>query len=52
VKLLLDICVWGGARKELESADHDVIWGSDWPEDPGDDEILARAYREGRILSR
>jgi predicted nuclease of predicted toxin-antitoxin system len=29
---------------------HDVIWAGDWPEDPGDDEILARAHREARIL--
>jgi predicted nuclease of predicted toxin-antitoxin system len=29
---------------------HDVIWTGDWSEDPGDDEILAHAHREGRIL--
>jgi predicted nuclease of predicted toxin-antitoxin system len=50
VRLLLDSCVWGGARKKLEAAGHDVVWAGDWPEDPGDDEILGRAYREGRIL--
>ena len=26
------------------------MWAGDWPEDPGDDEILAKAYEEGRIL--
>lgn len=50
MKLLLDTCVWGGACKELEAARHDVIWTGDWSEDPGDDEILAHAHREGRIL--
>jgi predicted nuclease of predicted toxin-antitoxin system len=50
MKLLLDTCVWGGARKILDEAGHDVIWSGDWPEDPGDSEILSRAYRESRIL--
>jgi len=50
MKVLLDTCVWGGARKDLESAGHDVVWAGDWPEDPGDEEILARAHDEGRIL--
>jgi len=50
MKLLLDTCVWGGACKELQSAGHDIIWAGEWPEDPGDDEILERAHREGRIL--
>lgn len=48
--ILLDTCVWGGARAQLTAAGHDVIWAGDWPEDPGDEEILARAYAEGRIL--
>lgn len=50
MKLLLDNCVWGGARKDLEAFGHDIIWAGDWPEDPGDEEILAQAYKEGRIL--
>jgi predicted nuclease of predicted toxin-antitoxin system len=50
VKLLLYTCVWGGARKELETLGHDVVWAGDSPEDPGDDEILDRATREGRVL--
>ncbi len=50
MKLLLDTCVWGGARKELEAASHDVLWAGEWTEDPGDEEILARAYNEGRVL--
>jgi predicted nuclease of predicted toxin-antitoxin system len=50
VKLLLDACVWGGACQELEAAGHDVVWAGTWSTDPGDDEILAQAHLEGRIL--
>ena len=50
MKLLLDTCVWGRSRKELENFGHDVEWAGDWPEDPGDDEILFQAHNEGRIL--
>lgn len=50
MRFLLDTCVWSGGCKELRSAGHDVIWAGEWPEDPGDDEILERAYHEDRIL--
>lgn len=50
MKLLLDTCVWGGARRDLETAGHDVVWAGEWPEDPGDEEILTRAHHEGRAL--
>jgi predicted nuclease of predicted toxin-antitoxin system len=50
MKILLDSCVWGKARPELEAAGHDVVWSGDWPTDPGDEEILARAHSEGRVL--
>jgi predicted nuclease of predicted toxin-antitoxin system len=50
MKLLLDTCVWGGAKAELKGAGHDVIWAGEWPEDPGDEEILARAHADDRIL--
>ena len=50
MKILLDACVWGGTLKDLEVSGHDVVWAGDWPEDPGDEEILARAHKEGRIL--
>jgi predicted nuclease of predicted toxin-antitoxin system len=50
MKLLLDTCVWGGATKTLEASGHDVVWSGDWSEDPGDEEILAKAHSEGRIL--
>ena len=50
MKLLLDTCVWGGAKKTLENSGHDVFWTGNCSEDPGDEEILAMAHDEGRIL--
>lgn len=50
MKLLLDTCIWGGAVDALKAAGHDAIWAGDWPADPGDDEILALASQESRIL--
>ena len=50
MKILLYTCVWGGVCKELQAAGHDVIWAGDWPEDPGDDEIIKRAHQEGRVF--
>jgi predicted nuclease of predicted toxin-antitoxin system len=50
MRLLLDNCVWGGARKQLETKGHDVVAAADWDADPGDKEILDRAHREQRIL--
>lgn len=50
MRLLLDSCVWGGARTELEAAGHDVVAAADWDKDPGDEEILAQAFRDKRIL--
>ena len=51
MKVLLDTCVWGGARAVLEAAGHDVIWVGDWSQDPGDQEILGRAHDEQRVLA-
>jgi predicted nuclease of predicted toxin-antitoxin system len=50
MKLFLDTCVSGHAFFELRSAGHDLVWSGEWPEDPGDEAILERAHREGRIL--
>ncbi len=50
MKILLDSCIWSRARPEIEAAGHDVLWAGDWPEDPGDEQILARAHAEGRVL--
>ncbi|MFQ5502557.1 MAG: DUF5615 family PIN-like protein [Phycisphaerae bacterium] len=50
MKVLLDTCVWGGATEVLREADHDVIWIGDWPEDPGDEDLLKQAHDDGRVL--
>lgn len=34
----------------MSAAGHDVIWSGSWQQDPGDEEILAMAYRDGRVL--
>jgi len=49
MKLLLDTCIWGGAADVLRRG-HDVVWSGDWDEDPGDEEILATALAQGRVL--
>lgn len=50
MKILLDTCVWGGVKELLVGTGHDVIWTGDWEKDPGDDDILAFAYTESRVL--
>lgn len=50
MKLLLDSCIWKGAGTELAAAGHDVVWVGDWPADPGDEEILAFALKEARVV--
>jgi predicted nuclease of predicted toxin-antitoxin system len=50
MNLLLDTCVWGRAKGELQAFGHDVLWTGDWPQDPGDEDILAQAHREQRVL--
>ena len=50
MKLLLDSCVWGGAKAVLQAAGHDVVWCGDWAQDPGDTQILATAHQDGRVL--
>jgi predicted nuclease of predicted toxin-antitoxin system len=50
VKVLLDSCISGRAKGELETSGHDVAWCGDWARDPGDEEILRTAHAEGRVL--
>lgn len=50
MKILLDTCVYGGVVEALRSVGHDVVWSGSWPQDPGDEEILRRAYQDGRVL--
>lgn len=50
MKVLLDACVSGRVRDALAQAGHDVVWAGDWPDDPGDAQILARAHAEQRVV--
>jgi predicted nuclease of predicted toxin-antitoxin system len=50
MKVLLDTCVWGGVKTDLQAAGHDVLWTGDLPQDPGDEDILAQGHREQRVL--
>ncbi|MCO6457767.1 MAG: DUF5615 family PIN-like protein [Pirellulaceae bacterium] len=50
MKVLLDTCVWGGVLAELQAVGHDVLWTGNLAQDPGDEEILAQAHREQRVL--
>ena len=50
MKLLLDSCVSLRIAPALSDAGHDVICVGDWQEDPGDEEILAFALKEGRTV--
>lgn len=50
MKLLLDTCVWAGAGTELLGTGIDVIHIGDLLADPGDEEILRQAFRDGRVL--
>ena len=50
MKLLLDTCVWGGAKGDLTRKGHDVVWAGDWDVDPGDKALLERATSESRVL--
>jgi predicted nuclease of predicted toxin-antitoxin system len=50
MKVLLDACVSGRMRDALARAGHDVVWVGDWPDDPHDAEILARAHAEQRVV--
>ena len=47
---MLDACVWGQAKVQLDALGHDVVWCGDWETDPGDEEILLAAHRQGRVL--
>ena len=50
MKVLLDSCIWGGAKSTIQAADHDVKWVGDFLTDPGDEAIIKLAYSEARVL--
>lgn len=50
MRLLIDSCVSKFAVNDLRRNGHDLIWIPEEGTDPGDTEILNRAYQEDRIL--
>jgi len=50
LKVLLDTCIWPGAKSEIERAGHEVEWVGDWDPDPGDEEILSHAARSRQVI--
>ena len=50
MKVLLDSCIWPGARDQIVAAGHEVEWVGAWNADPGDEEILARAYTNRQVI--
>lgn len=50
MNVLLDTCVWGGAKDTLQTAGHIVVWAGDFDQDPGDEAILALAYGARQVL--
>ena len=43
MKVLLDSCVWPGARAPIAAAGHEVEWVGAWDADPGDAVAFGRA---------
>ncbi len=50
MKVLVDSCVASSVAARLRADGHDVVSCGDWSLDPGDEEILATAVREQRVL--
>ena len=50
MKVLVDSCIWPGARDRIAAAGHEVEWVGAWDADPGDEEILARAFNNRQVV--
>lgn len=50
MRVLLDSCIWPGAKDQIAAAGHEVEWVGDWASDPGDAEILAHAARHAQVV--
>ena len=50
IKILLDSCIWAGAKNPLQESGYDVVWVGDFLKDPGDEAIIRLAYKEKRVL--
>jgi predicted nuclease of predicted toxin-antitoxin system len=50
MKVLLDSCMWGGAKKDLDAAGFDVVWVGDFLKDPGDEAIMQFSCEHSRVI--
>lgn len=50
MKFLLDSCISGFAVKDLRNAGLDVLWVPESGKDPGDEDIIKKAFEEGFVL--
>ena len=50
MKFLVDLCLSRYAVESLRQSGYDTIWIPEEGKDPGDTEILRRAFKEERIL--
>jgi predicted nuclease of predicted toxin-antitoxin system len=50
MKVMADACIAPSVVGQLRVAGHDLDYVQDWPSDPGDDEILARAHQDARVV--
>lgn len=50
MRILLDSCIWPGAKRDIAGAGHQVEWVGDWESDPGDAEILAHGARHAQTI--
>lgn len=50
MRVLLDSCIWPGAKRDVAGAGHQVEWVGDWESDPGDADILAHAARHAQTI--
>ena len=50
MKVLLDSCIWPGAKGQIGGAGHEVEWVGDWDQDPGDEAVLAHAASNAQVI--
>lgn len=50
MKILLDACVSIQVVEKLKAAGYETDWVGNWGKDPGDEEILDRAFRDKKVL--
>jgi len=50
MKFLLDSCICGFAVKDLRNAGFDVLWVPESGKDPGDEDIIKKAFEEGFVI--